>query len=238
MSANLACKNMDSLSRYIRDGIKAAKRQTPEFLHFVVFFVARNSGVHEVSTDQCLDLHMAALVMQLDGQCLSHDIPKFLKDLKIIPFTYQYGCASEYVWTPDESDDVPLIIGTDERQKNNRTSHFQAKTFIRYLIIIILSTALIAAIFYFVYNDPNCDSSKAISAEQKDDEIGNSCGPIFTCDYYLNTPCKSSCWHNTPDVRDRECKNMGSFNCRWSFEAPMALIQGTCYCCDLKCDTL
>ncbi|XP_037044849.1 uncharacterized protein LOC119080540 [Bradysia coprophila] len=145
--------------------------------------------------------------------------------------------STEYVWTPDESDDVPLIIGTNERQKNNRANHFRAKKFILYLIIIILSTTLIAAIFYFVSNDPNCDGSKAMTAEQTDDEIGSSCGPLFTCDYYLNTPCKSSCWHNTWDIRDRECQKMGSFDCRWSFAAPTALFGGRCYCCDLKCGT-
>lgn len=94
-----------------------------------------------------------------------------------------------------------------------------------------------AAIMYLAYDASDCGDSDEIIEQQISDEIGNSCGPLFTCDYYLNTPCKSKCWHNSWDVRDNECRNMGTFNCRWSFEAPMALIQGTCYCCDIKCDS-
>ncbi|XP_037049616.1 uncharacterized protein LOC119083909 [Bradysia coprophila] len=102
----LACKNMDSLLRYIRGGISAAKRQKPEGPHFVVFFVGRNFGRKQTTTDQCLNLHMTAFIVRSNGEekcaiyydpnpeCLGHEISTFLTSLKITPFTYQYGCAS------------------------------------------------------------------------------------------------------------------------------------------------
>lgn len=64
--------------------------------------------------------------------------------------------------------------------------------------------------------------------------VEDFCGPPLTCNYYLDTPCIATCWHNTWDIRDHECQKIGSNNCRWSFDAPW-IMGGTCYCCDLKC---
>lgn len=65
---------------------------------------------------------------------------------------------------------------------------------------------------------------------------GVPCGPVFSCDASHNTPCTYECWHNTWEVRDRECRAMGSLNCCWSFDAPLYIGGGRCYCCERECN--
>lgn len=108
------------------------------------------------------------------------------------------------------------------------------KNFICSTFIIIVTVSIIAC------NAFEHDTIKEIATQQTLDENLQelqdieTCGVILTCNYYLDTPCVATCWHNTWDARDRECKKMGSFNCRWSFPGPW-IMGGTCYCCNLKC---
>lgn len=80
------------------------------------------------------------------------------------------------------------------------------------------------------------DTIKVIATEQtpSDDENIAICGLPLTCDYYLDTPCNATCWHNDWQTRDAVCTKMGTFDCRWSFPA-VWIMGGTCFCCDDKC---
>ncbi len=139
--------------------------------------------------------------------------------------------------TLGESHDV-AIIGHNQPEKNdwrnNRIEHAKSKKF-RLCLMVIFTIFIVIATIFFACNALRNDPLKETATEQTLDKLEDSCGYLLTCDYYLNTPCKSTCWRNTWDIRDRECEQMGSLNCRWSFQAPLIILGGRCYCCDFEC---